>query len=654
MNTRLAGKYELVREVGAGGMGHVYEAVDIETGRACAAKVMNAGTEIDLQALLRFQQEGAVLATLKHPNIVTVYGTFLEGESCSIIMELLAGRSLRRVMGETQLSLSRIKVICDQVLSALAYAHARGIVHRDIKPDNIMVDQDDRVKVTDFGIVRILVPGTTLNTRTGTAIGTPLYMSPEQIEGQKVDGRSDLYSLGTVMYQMVTGRPPFEGDDPLTVAFQHVHKAPAPPSELQADVPEEWEDLILRALSKPPGDRFQTADTMREAVSLLTTDRSRHSAPRRRSDQIDRMISPETAETSARTESTPARRRSDRAVPRAQSRLSRPYALVALGVVAVIAAAIVGTRLLGTNKATSSLQPTAVSRSPATPGSTAANRSPASLLSTWGGPGSGPGQLTAPTGIAAGSDGRIYVADYDNARISVFTPTGAPQRQLPLRDPGTGQVISPAAITVASTGALYVLDANHGRVLTMTAGGSLKNWSERVKLYQPSGVAVSPQGAVYVVDQGHNRVVEFGPGGQLRGSAGGTGSRPRQFNFPTSVAVAPNGRVYVADQGNSRVQEFGPQGVFIRAWGTNGRGPGQFQSLAGIATDSKGNVYTTDSTLARVQVFTGSGKLLATWGSRGTGRGQLKSPVGVAIDESRNIYVVDSANDTVLKFAPVS
>jgi serine/threonine-protein kinase len=140
-------------------------------------------------------------------------------------------------MQSERLPLPRIKGLMSQVAAALIYAHGRAIVHRDIKPDNIMVVGDDHVKVTDFGIARILRSGGTLNTATGTSIGTPLYMAPEQIEGTRIDGRADIYSLGTVMYHLVTGHPPFEGQDPLTVAFKHVHRPPQPPRELNADVP---------------------------------------------------------------------------------------------------------------------------------------------------------------------------------------------------------------------------------------------------------------------------------------------------------------------------------------------------------------------------------------------------------------------------------
>ena len=269
MNTRIGGRYQLIHEIGRGGMGHVYQAVDTETGRPVAAKVMTATAESDLQALLRFQQEGAVLSTLKHPNIVQVYGTFLEDDTCSIVMELLEGRSLAGLLREERLALLRIKRLAEQVTAALVYAHARGIVHRDIKPDNIMVLGQDRVKVTDFGIARILAGGSP-HTLTGMSLGTPLYMAPEQIRGWTVDGRTDIYALGAVMYQMVTGRPPFEGGDPLSIAFKHVHEPPEPPARIAAGVPPEWEALILKTLAKDPADRFQTASQLAEALSRLS------------------------------------------------------------------------------------------------------------------------------------------------------------------------------------------------------------------------------------------------------------------------------------------------------------------------------------------------------------------------------------------------
>jgi len=193
LESKIGGRYQVVQLIGAGGMGRVFQAVDIETGKAVAAKVLTVSDEVSLDMLLRFQQEGAVLSTLNHPNIVGVYGTHLEKHASCIVMELLEGRPLSDILRSERLSLARIKHLARQVASALAYAHSRAIIHRDIKPHNIMVLVDDHVKVTDFGVARILREGSTLATATGMTLGTPLYMAQEQIESHHVDGRADIY-----------------------------------------------------------------------------------------------------------------------------------------------------------------------------------------------------------------------------------------------------------------------------------------------------------------------------------------------------------------------------------------------------------------------------------------------------------------------------
>jgi len=202
VNARVAGRYQLVREIGAGGMGRVFQALDMETGTTVAAKMLMAGDEVSLDALIRFQTEGAVLSALKHPNIVQVYSTHLEDHISCIIMEFLEGRSLGQILRAERLSLARTKHLMQQVATALAFAHSRGVVHRDVKPDNIMIVGNDHVKVTDFGIARVLQEGNTLRalTVTGASMGTPLYMAPEQIEGQRVDGRTDIYAVQNVAH----------------------------------------------------------------------------------------------------------------------------------------------------------------------------------------------------------------------------------------------------------------------------------------------------------------------------------------------------------------------------------------------------------------------------------------------------------------------
>jgi eukaryotic-like serine/threonine-protein kinase len=192
-----------------------------------------------------------------------------------IIMELLDGQSLGQILNGGALSLPRAKSIALQVAEAISYAHSQEIVHRDIKPDNVMVLEGDQVKVTDFGIARLLQPDTSLHTiaTTGMRMGTPLYMAPEQIEGKKVDGRTDVYALGAMLFHMVTGKPPFEGSDALAIAVKHLQETPVAPSSIDSSIPPTWDALILKAMAKEPDKRFRAAREMRDAIALLSEKR---------------------------------------------------------------------------------------------------------------------------------------------------------------------------------------------------------------------------------------------------------------------------------------------------------------------------------------------------------------------------------------------
>ena len=269
----LGGRLDLEGEIGAGSMGRVFRAYDRKTGRTVAAKLVLARAGIDLDALLRFQQEGAILRSLDHPNIVRIYDSFAEEHVGCIVMELLEGRSLARELDGGPLELNRAKSIGLQVAEALSFAHSYGIVHRDVKPDNIMIVDDDRVKVTDFGIARILSVDTLMGTvaTTGMRVGTPLYMAPEQVKGRKVDARSDVYGFGAVLYHMVTGRPPFDGDDALAIAVQQMQEQPARPSSVRPGVPADWDALILKSLNKEPRRRFQSMSEMKRNIETLGT-----------------------------------------------------------------------------------------------------------------------------------------------------------------------------------------------------------------------------------------------------------------------------------------------------------------------------------------------------------------------------------------------
>jgi eukaryotic-like serine/threonine-protein kinase len=264
----LGGRYELDGVVGRGGMAEVYRARDIRLDRIVAIKTLRADLARDQIFQARFRREAQSAASLNHPSIVAVYDT---GEDLVngfpvpyIVMEYVDGRTVRDLLQEGHRLLpERSLEIIDGVLRALDYSHQAGIVHRDIKPGNVMVTRNGDVKVMDFGIARAMSDAQATMTQTAQVIGTAQYLSPEQARGERVDSRSDLYSTGCLLYELLTGRPPFTGDSPVAIAYQHVRENPVPPSRVDPDVPPWADAIVLKAMAKPPGDRYQTAGDMR-------------------------------------------------------------------------------------------------------------------------------------------------------------------------------------------------------------------------------------------------------------------------------------------------------------------------------------------------------------------------------------------------------
>lgn len=254
----LAERYVLRGAIGTGGMAEVELADDTVLDRKVAIKMLHGRYADDPSFLARFRREAQSAASLNHPNIVGVYDTGSSNGRSYIVMEYVSGRSLRDVLRQEVLSANRAAEMAADVADALHYAHERGLVHRDVKPGNIMVSDEGQVKVTDFGIARALNAETV--TQTAAVFGTAAYVSPEQAQGDPVDRRSDVYSLGCVLYEMLTGSQPFAGESAVTLAYKHVSEPPLPPSRLDANVSPELEAVTLRALAKDPADRYQTAD----------------------------------------------------------------------------------------------------------------------------------------------------------------------------------------------------------------------------------------------------------------------------------------------------------------------------------------------------------------------------------------------------------
>jgi eukaryotic-like serine/threonine-protein kinase len=263
---RFGGRYAVLERVGAGGMAEVYAARDELLDRQVAVKVLSAHLAADPSFVARFRREAQSAANLNHPNIVSLFDYGADNGTYFIVMEYIAGRSVADLLAESgSLLPERAAEIASDVAGALHRAHLAGIVHRDIKPGNIMLTAGGETKVTDFGIARAIAGDDDQSrTQTGVVIGTASYLSPEQAQGNPVDARSDVYALGVVLYEMLTGRPPFEGDSPLAIAYKHVREDPVPPSSLNPDVPAELDSIVMKALAKNPDNRYASAQEMQE------------------------------------------------------------------------------------------------------------------------------------------------------------------------------------------------------------------------------------------------------------------------------------------------------------------------------------------------------------------------------------------------------
>ncbi|MET9519693.1 protein kinase [Streptomyces sp. NPDC002994] len=265
------GRYRLTHRLGRGGMAEVFAAEDVRLGRTVAVKLLRSDLAEDPTSKARFTREAQSVAGLNHHAVVAVYdsGEDQVGPSVVpyIVMELVEGRTIRELLQNAEPpGPEQALIIVSGVLEALAYSHQHGIVHRDIKPANVIITHGGAVKVMDFGIARALHGAQSTMTQTGMVMGTPQYLSPEQALGKAVDHRSDLYATGCLLYELLAQRPPFTGETPLSVVYQHVQDIPVPPSEMSDVAPPELDGLVMRSLAKDPDDRFQSAEEMRGLV----------------------------------------------------------------------------------------------------------------------------------------------------------------------------------------------------------------------------------------------------------------------------------------------------------------------------------------------------------------------------------------------------
>ncbi len=342
----LSDRYALISHLARGGMADVWVAEDRLLGRQVAVKILHGQYAASEAFVERFRREAQAAANLSHANIVAVYDWGEDGDTYFMVMELVQGRNLRDVIrSEGALLPRRVAEIGAEVCVAVSVAHNQGLVHRDIKPANVLLTPDGAVKVADFGIARAWDDSESL-TKTGAVIGTATYFSPEQAQGKTADARSDIYSVGVVMYELLTGSPPFSGESPVAVAYQHVQQQPEPPSKLNPNVPPGLEAIVLKAMAKDPVIRYQSAAEMVEDIDRLLAGQVPLAAPQ--NEEPTRMMTsanlPPVPDQAPATRPDPPPPQQDRALYREPGRTDRTT--LTIGIIASLALLLLGIILL--------------------------------------------------------------------------------------------------------------------------------------------------------------------------------------------------------------------------------------------------------------------------------------------------------------------
>jgi serine/threonine-protein kinase len=265
---RLVDRYRIIRRIGKGGFGSVILVEDTAIGEEIILKFVNRDVEADPRRIKRFKRELLYARRITHPNVIRIHDFLILGKSYAISMEYFPSHTLADALQQGPFSLKRgIKATWD-ICSGMSAAHQVGVVHRDLKPDNILLHDSGVIKVVDFGLAVVTHSDARL-TKTGILLGTPVYAAPEQVRARTIDARTDIYSLGVIMYELFTGRPPYVADDPMAILFQHVEGTPTPPRQLRPDMPAGLEAIILKAMAVDPAERFQTIDDLRRSIVAL-------------------------------------------------------------------------------------------------------------------------------------------------------------------------------------------------------------------------------------------------------------------------------------------------------------------------------------------------------------------------------------------------
>ncbi len=630
-------EYRIYEPIASGGFASVYYGRDPATNVPVAVKRLHPHLQAEPGIIERFEQEAATVRGLTDAHIVRLLdqGRDLQGVPF-IVMEWVEGLTVADwLKRQGRYSSAGAADVGCQVLEGLDAAWARRIVHRDIKPANLMVTPGGRLKIMDFGVAKDVE----LATLAGSSglIGTPAYMAPEQLRGEPLDCRADLYSLGVTLFMMLAGRPPFEGPSFADYFRQHLEQPPPRLEELSDDVHPGVASVLRTALAKAPEDRFRNPADMLAALRPFASAPSTVDAP---PDMGATIVAPLPF-----VATQPIAPRPQPVAPPPQPIAPPPQAVAPPPQPVAPPPQAVGVPPARTTRSRVWL---VVSFA-------------ALLLVVLGGvvfvTQQTPSEAT-PTPQAAA------LLPVPSASLQLSAPSAAPSAAVAAP---TWQIIGadsalfnePVGVAFDTQGGVYVSNNGSHTVDKLDASGNLAaRWggagAGQPRFHHPGGVAADDTGAIYVADTGNDRVVHLSSAGAVLGQVGGHGQSPGQFDGPTSVAVDASDNLYVADANNHRIQKLAPDGKVLATWGTFGTGPTNFNFPYGVALDARGNVYVADRNNNRVVKLSPQGAPLAAWPTASNTQTPLTNPSAVAVDAAGNVYVGGWANDRVQRIQKLS
>jgi serine/threonine protein kinase len=619
------GKYEVIAEIGRGGMGIIYKARDAQLDRMVAIKqLVLANIEKDKQEEFRerFRREAILAAQLNHQNLVSIYDVSISSENCYYVMELLEGHSLRKeleISPEGKLTAQELYPVLQQIAEGLAYTHNMNLVHRDIKPDNIFILPNGKVKLTDFGIARSAEPDNSNLTKPGVMLGTLSYVSPEQLQdARNVDLRADIFSLGVVVYEALSGQLPFAGDGLTSTLMAIVARDAKPLSEVSNSISHEMSSVVAKAMRKSATERYGSVmEFLKEYEKALSL-----SAP-----QTSKVRA-----TAYQTSSVPTYTPGIPVAPRKgiseQNTLSEQL----------------GKPWLKTEVDTLSQSQSKLF---------------VKAISTIGKPGDGKGCFLEPAVICC-LHGIVVVADAATRLVQIFTKDGRCIGQL-TNNPsakgsktGGGLFSKPSALAMDSTKCIYAADSSDNFIRVFDLQGKfIKEFRTAAGKEQGlHGLAYDASGLLYASDpeNGCIHVLQASLGTWLR-KFGSRGTQDGQFKLPSSIAIDKLGRIFIVDYTTAKISIFNKAGLFQRSFGGKGTGNGLFNVPRGIAIDKNDRVYVADSLNHRIQVFSTDGDYLYSFGGQGKETGKFIGPSDLSIDPDNNcLYVADRGNARVQVF----